>query len=218
MSLGGKIQVEKRIQTPAEERANAFSHGFGLLLGLIGIPFLLTKAIAQNKVEPIIGAIAFSIGILLVYSFSTLYHAAKDSSKKAKLQVLDHVSIYFLIAGSYTPMVLAILQPEKAIWFLSIIWGSVLIGTFFKLFFTKKFKTLSLIIYLTMGWLAVFFFNDLREKLPLETLFWIGVGGFSYTVGVYFYVKSNKLFYHSIWHLFVLGGTAAHFLAVFQIL
>lgn len=218
MSIGGKIQMEKRIQTPAEERANALSHGFGLVLGLIGIPFLLTKAISMNEAPPIIGTIAFSLGILMVYSFSTLYHAAKNSSKKAKLQVLDHVSIYFLIAGSYTPMVLAILKPEKAILFLSIIWGSVLIGTFFKLFFTKKFKTLSLIIYLTMGWLAVFFFNDLREKLPFETLFWIGVGGASYTIGVFFYVNSNKLFYHSIWHLFVLGGTAAHFIAVFQIL
>lgn len=218
MSKSADFQSVKRIQTPAEERANALSHGFGLLLGLIGIPFLLTKAFAQNEAERVIGTIAFSLGILMVYSFSTLYHAAKNSSKKAKLQVLDHVSIYFLIAGSYTPMVLAILKPEKAILFLSIIWGSVLIGAFFKLFFTKKFKTLSLIIYLTMGWLAVFFFNDLVEKLSFETLFWIGVGGVSYTIGVYFYVKSNKLFYHSIWHLFVLGGTAAHFIAVFQIL
>lgn len=217
MSIGGKIQLEKRIQTPSEEQANAWSHGFGLLLGLIGIPFLLAKALSQNVAESIVGTIAFSIGILMVYSFSTIYHAAKNPSKKARFQILDHVSIYFLIAGSYTPMVLAILKPGKAILFLSIIWGSVLIGTFFKLFFTKKFKTLSLIIYLTMGWLAVFFFNDLMEKLQLETLFWIGVGGLSYTVGVYFYVKSERLFYHTIWHLFVLGGTAAHFVAVFQI-
>jgi hemolysin III len=218
MNSNEKIQSGKRIQTPAEERANAWSHGFGLLLGLIGIPFLLTKSLAQNEAEPLIGTIAFGIGILMVYSFSMLYHAAKNTSKKAKLQVLDHVSIYFLIAGSYTPMVLAILKPGKAILFLSIIWGSVLIGTFFKLFFTKKFKTLSLVIYLTMGWLAVFFFNDLVKKLSFETLFWIGLGGFSYTVGVFFYVKSNKLFYHTIWHLFVLGGTAAHFVAVLQIL
>lgn len=218
MSRTGKIQLEKRIQTPEEERANAWSHGIGLILGLAGIPFLLSKALSQNETEPIIGALAFSLGILLVYGFSTLYHAAKTASKKARLQVLDHVSIYFLIAGSYTPMVLAILKPEKAIIFLSIIWGSVLIGAFFKLFFTKKFKTLSLIIYLTMGWLAVFFFNDLVEKLSFETLFWIGVGGFSYTVGVYFYVNSQKLYYHAIWHLFVLAGTAAHFVAVLQIL
>lgn len=208
---------EKRIQTPSEEQANAWSHGIGLLLGLIGIPFLLTKALSQNESEAIIGTIAFSIGILMVYSFSTIYHAAKKPSKKAKFQILDHVSIYFLIAGSYTPMVLAILKPGKAIVFLSIIWGSVLIGTFFKLFYTKKFKTLSLVIYLTMGWLAVFFIQDLLEKVPFETLFWIGVGGLSYTIGVYFYVKSERLFYHTIWHLFVLGGTAAHFVAVFQI-
>ncbi|WP_111672567.1 PAQR family membrane homeostasis protein TrhA [Algoriphagus litoralis] len=217
MSRTGKIQLEKRIQTPEEERANAWSHGIGLILGLVGIPFLLSKALSQNETEAIIGALAFSLGILLVYGFSTLYHAAKTASKKARLQVLDHVSIYFLIAGSYTPMVLAILKPEKAIIFLSIIWGSVLIGTFFKLFFTKKFKTLSLIIYLTMGWLAVFFFSELIEKLAFETLFWIGAGGLSYTVGVFFYVKSQKQYYHAIWHLFVLAGTAAHYVAVFQI-
>lgn len=218
MSSYGKVQLEKRLQTRAEERANALSHGFGLLLGLIGIPFLIVKAFGQNEAEPIIGVIAFSIGILMVYSFSTLYHATINPSKKTKLQVLDHVSIYFLIAGSYTPMVLAILKPGKAILFLSIIWGSVLVGTFFKLFFTKKFKTLSLVIYLTMGWLAVFFFNDLMEKLSFETLVWIGIGGLSYTIGVYFYVKSQRPYYHTIWHLFVLGGTAAHFVAVFQIL
>ncbi|NVJ47571.1 MAG: hemolysin III family protein, partial [Cytophagia bacterium] len=115
-------------------------------------------------------------------------------------------------------MVLAILKTETAILFLAIIWSSVLIGTFFKIFFTGKFKTLSVVIYLTMGWLAVFFFNDLVQKLSFQTLFWIGAGGLSYTVGVFFYVKSEKLYYHSIWHLFVLGGTLAHFIAVAQIL
>lgn len=208
----------KRIQTPKEELANAWSHGVGLVAGLFAIPFLMENAFSTEKSSSIVGAMTFSLGLLMVYGFSTAYHAATNPKKKSRLQVMDHVSIYFLIAGSYTPMILAILKKETVLIFLSIIWGSVLVGTFFKLFFTGKFKTLSVIIYLTMGWLALFFIQDLVEKISWETLTWIGLGGLSYTIGVYFYVKSERLYYHAIWHLFVLGGTAAHFVAVYQLM
>lgn len=210
--------MPKRPQTPNEELANALSHGFGLVLALIGIPFLIQKILENGQATAWIGGIAFSIGILMVYSFSTFYHAAMNPQWKSKLQVLDHISIYFLIAGSYTPMVLAVLKQEKALIFLSILWGSVLIGTFFKLFFTGRFKILSIIIYLTMGWLAVFFVQDIAERISLGTLTWIGIGGMAYTIGVYFYVKSDKPYHHSIWHLFVLAGTIAHFVAVYQVI
>ena len=218
MKLNAKNPPIKRIQTPNEELANAASHGFGLLLGLVGIPFLIQKSLENRTPESWIGAITFSLGILMVYTFSTIYHAAKDPKLKSKLQVMDHISIYFLIAGCYTPMVLAVLKPEKAIIFLAILWGSVLVGTFFKIFFTGRFKILSVVIYLTMGWLAVFFFQDIVARISLETMIWIGVGGMSYTIGVIFYVKSNRPFFHSIWHLFVLGGTIAHFVAVYQVI
>lgn len=210
--------MSKRLQTPKEELANALSHGFGLVLGLAAIPFLIQKVVQKGGTEAWIGAISFSLGILMVYSFSTFYHAAKNPKWKSKLQVLDHIAIYFLIAGSYTPMVLAVLKQDKAILFLSILWGSVLIGTFFKIFFTGRFKILSVVIYLTMGWLAVFFFQDIVQRISLETLVWIGVGGMAYTIGVYFYVKSERLYFHTIWHLFVLAGTASHFVAVFQVI
>jgi hemolysin III len=210
--------MPKRPQTPKEEFANAASHGFGLLLGLLAIPFLIQKVLENGEAKAWIGGIAFSIGILMVYTFSTFYHAAKNPKWKSKLQVLDHIAIYFLIAGSYTPMVLAVLKQDKAIIFLSILWASVLVGTFFKLFYTGRFKILSIVIYLTMGWLAVFFFQDIVERISLETLVWIGVGGMAYTIGVYFYIQSNKLYFHAIWHLFVLAGTIAHFVAVFQVI
>lgn len=209
--------MSKREQTSKEELANAVSHGFGLVLGLIGIPFLLVKAMENGRFSALIAAMAFSLGILMVYTSSTLYHAAKNKKLKNRLQVLDHISIYFLIAGSYTPMVLAVLPKNQAIIFLSILWGSVLIGTFFKLFFTGRFKILSVAIYLLMGWLAVFFINEILEKISFQNLAWIGAGGLCYTIGVYFYMKSNKLFYHSIWHLFVLAGTISHFVVVYQI-
>lgn len=210
--------MSKRPQTSKEELANALSHGVGLVLGLIGIPFLIQKVIQNGGTEAWIGGIAFSLGILMVYSFSTFYHAATNPRWKSKLQVLDHIAIYFLIAGSYTPMVLAVLNQDKAILFLSVLWGSVLIGTFFKIFFTGRFKILSVVIYLLMGWLAVFFFQDIVERISLETLVWIGVGGMAYTIGVYFYIKSERLYFHTIWHLFVLAGTASHFVAVFQVI
>lgn len=210
--------MPKRPQTPKEELANAASHGFGLLLGLVGIPFLMLRVIEHGAAKAWIGGIAFSLGILMVYTFSTLYHAAKDPKWKSKLQVLDHIAIYFLIAGSYTPMVLAVLKQDKAIIFLAILWSSVLVGTFFKVFFTGRFKMLSIAIYLTMGWIAVFFFQDIVARISMETMIWIGVGGMSYTIGVIFYVQSNRPYFHSIWHLFVLGGTIAHFVAVYQVI
>jgi len=210
--------MPKRPQTPKEELANALSHGVGLILGLIGIPFLIQKALQSGETSTLVGAITFSIGILMVYTFSTLYHSAKDIRWKSKLQVLDHVSIYFLIAGSYTPMVFAVLKADKALIFLAILWGSVLVGIFFKIFFTGRFKVLSVIIYLTMGWLAVFFANDVLEKINLETLSWIGAGGIAYTLGVLFYVKSNRPFFHAIWHVFVLAGTLAQYVAVSQLI
>ncbi|SDD31094.1 hemolysin III [Algoriphagus faecimaris] len=204
----------KRPQTPSEEPANALSHGLGLILALVGIPFLLLKSFSEGSLAFFITNLAFSLGILMVYSFSTAYHAAIRPKRKAQLQIWDHISIYFLIAGSYSPMLWTILDTKQAYIFLSVIWISVFIGTFFKVFFTGKFKTLSVIIYLTMGWLALFFLNDLIEKLSFSQLLWIGAGGLSYTIGVYFYVKSDKLYYHTIWHMFVLGGTIAHFIAI----
>lgn len=209
--------MSKRIQTPKEELANAVSHGIGLVFGLIGIPFLIQKTLQTDQLSALIGAIAFSLGIVMVYTFSTLYHATTNPKWKSKLQIWDHISIYFLIAGSYTPMVLAVLKQDKAILFLSILWASVLVGSLFKLFFTGRFKMLSVVIYLTMGWLAVFFIQDILDQISFETLAWIGAGGLAYTVGVYFYIKSDKLYYHTVWHIFVLAGTFAHFVAVYHL-
>lgn len=209
--------MSKRSQTSKEELANAVSHGIGLAFGLIGIPFLILKALESDQLSALIGSLAFSLGIVMVYTFSTLYHASSNPRWKSRLQIWDHISIYFLIAGSYTPMVLAVLKPDKAILFLAILWVAVLVGSLFKLFFTGRFKILSVVIYLTMGWLAVFFIKDIMEKISFETLAWIGIGGMAYTLGVYFYIQSNKPFYHTIWHVFVLAGTFAHFVAVYQL-
>jgi len=208
----------KRIQTEKEEYYNALTHGIGLVLGLIGIPFLLLRAHDLGNSDFLGACAAFSLGILMVYSSSTLYHLIKPGHRKDHFQKADHISIYFLIAGSYSPMILTVLNREKAFLFLSILWGFVLIGSLFKFFFAGRFKFISVGLYLAMGWISVFLIRSMWENLSGSVLTWIAVGGLSYTIGVYFYVKSNKLYYHSIWHIFVLLGTISHFIAVWMLI
>lgn len=153
--------------------------------------------------------------MLLVYTFSTLYHISKDDKTKNILQVCDHISIYFLIAGTYSPLMVKYLETETAILFLSVMWSIVLLGTIFKIFFTKKFKFLSTVLYLALGWMIVFVIKPLLETIPFSVFLWIILGGLSYTIGVYFYVKDHKMYYHFIWHAFVLFGTIAHFISVY---
>jgi hemolysin III len=137
----------KRLQTDKEEFYNASSHGIGFILGLIGIPFLLIRANGLAESGFLLACIAFSIGILMVYSSSTLYHLAKPGHRKDHFQKADHISIYFLIAGSYTPMILKVLPREKAILFLAILWAFVLAGSIFKFFFAGKYKFVSVGLY-----------------------------------------------------------------------
>ncbi|MFT7427010.1 MAG: hemolysin III [Algoriphagus sp.] len=204
----------KRLQTDKEEFYNAWSHGIGFISGLVGIPFLLLRANGFEEPGFLLACMAFSIGILMVYSSSTLYHLAKPGHRKDHFQKADHISIYFLIAGSYTPMILTVLQREKAILFLAILWAFVLAGSIFKFFFAGKYKFVSVGLYLAMGWVSVFLLKAMWENLSGEILTWIAVGGLSYSVGVYFYVNSNRLYYHTIWHVFVLFGTISHFISV----
>lgn len=210
--------MPKRLQTEKEEYFNSLSHGIGFFLGLIGIPFLLFRANDLGDIDLLIACASFSLGILMVYSSSTLYHLSKAGHRKDHFQKADHISIYFLIAGSYSPMILTVLEEKKAMMFLSILWGFVLVGSIFKFFFAGRFKFISVGLYLAMGWISIFLLKAMWENLSGETLIWILIGGLSYTIGVYFYVKSNRLYFHSIWHVFVLLGTISHFIAVWMLL
>ena len=209
--------MSKRAQTKKEEFYNAWTHGIGVLLGIIAIPFLLFKTNALDDFDLLLASISFSIGIIMVYSSSTLYHIASAGHKKDLYQKADHISIYFLIAGSYSPMILTVLPREKAILFLSILWAFVFAGSIFKFFFAGKYKFVSVGLYLAMGWVSVFLIKAMWGNLSGEILSWILLGGLSYTLGVYFYVKSNRLYFHAIWHLFVLIGTISHFIAVYKL-
>jgi hemolysin III len=204
----------KRQQTSKEERLNALTHSIGMLFCLIGMPIVLIAMYDKNELSTFFSVLAFAIGMLLVYTFSTLYHAVTNEKVKDVLQIGDHISIFFLIAGTYTPLMVRYLDSNTAFVFLTIMWSIVAVGVVFKVFFTKRFKYLSVILYLLLGWMIVFVLEPLLENIPLTVLWWIIAGGFSYTTGVYFYMKDHKFYYHTIWHVFVLFGTFAHFISV----
>jgi hemolysin III len=209
-------KMSERPQTKKEELANAITHGIGIIFCLIGIPFLLNFSLQKETLATFWAILAFGIGMLMVYGSSTLYHAVSHKRYKDFLQTADHISIYFLIAGSYTPLIVNFLPQDDALIFLGIMWSLVTVGVFFKVFFTKRFKIVSLLLYLTMGWMIVFVIEPIVQNVPNDILSWILIGGISYTTGVYFYVRDKKSYFHAIWHCFVLGGTISHYIFIYK--
>jgi hemolysin III len=157
------------------------------------------------------------LGMIAVYLSSTLYHAVQKSKLKNRLHVCDHVSIYFLIGGSYVPFVMAYTDSKTATVFFTIQWAIILIGAVLKLFFLGKNEKISLLVYIVLGLSAVFVFTPFRLNMPLEVFKWIAIGWLSYGTGVFFYRWTQQKYAHAIWHLFVLGGTVAHYIAIWKI-
>ena len=164
----------------------------------------------------LISILVYSISLILLFSASTVYHAVDDARIKRRLRVLDHISIYYLIAGTYTPVCVLVLYESKGWLLLTIVWGMALFGTILKLFFTGKFEVFSLLLYAFMGWSIVIDFNFLREVLSNEGLFYLGLGGAFYTVGILFYAIRKIPFNHLIWHFFVLGGAISHWIMIYK--
>jgi len=191
----------------SEELANTLSHGLGIVFGLIALPFLSSGFPTW----------IYSFSFIFLFLSSTVYHAVKKIQLKKQLQKVDHVSIYFMIAGSYTPFIFACLEGRNAWLFFGIMWGIVLFGTIFKLFFTGKLEKLSLILYLSMGWMVVFIIKSFMNSFDSTTIWLVVIGGLFYTCGVYFYANDKKRYYHFIWHLFVLGGALSHYWAISSI-
>jgi len=208
--------MEDRNQTRNEELANGFSHILGVVFCLIAMPFLVIIAYKYHDFVTLLSVVAFGIGMLMVYSFSTLYHLMLRKKTKQLLNVADHISIYYLIAGTYSPLMVIYLDKENAFVFLSVMWLIVFLGTVFQFFFTNRFKFVSVVLYLIMGWMIVFVIKPLWGVMPLSVFLWILAGGLSYTIGVYFYIKGLKNYYHTIWHFWVLMGTIFHYVAIFK--
>lgn len=197
-----------------EELANALTHGIGVIAGIAGGAVLITLAALYGDVWHIISASVFTASLILLYSSSTLYHAIPGKRAKARLQVLDHCAIFVLIAGTYTPFTLVSLQGAWGWSIFGVAWGLAALGIIFKLFFTGRYEKLSTAVYVAMGWMIVIALKPLIDSLPLVSFGWLLAGGLLYTAGTYFYHREKMRFAHAIWHLFVLGGSVCHFIAV----
>lgn len=206
--------MARREQTRKEEIANAITHLIGILLSLVAIPFLFVRYISEDDIIGLLSVLAFIVGMLMVYTFSTLYHITKPSRLKNILNKMDHISIFFLIAGTYTPLIIRYMDAQFSTIFLSVLWGIVLLGIIFKIFLINRLRWFSVALYLLMGWMFIFIIKPMLANMPVSVLWWILAGGISYSLGVYFYIKSSKPYFHTIWHLFVLAGTVFHFISI----
>jgi hemolysin III len=205
-------------ETKEEEFWNTLTHFIGLILSIVGLPILLfyNQNLTDYSFESIL---FFEFGMICLYTASTLYHYTTDINLKRKFRIFDHVSIFYLIAGSYGPICLITLYNDSGIQIFSGVLIIALIGTLFKLFFTGKFEKLSLALYLAMGWLVVLDFNSVLNSLDLNAIFLLVLSGLFYSFGIIFYRLEKMKYSHAIWHLFVLGGTTTHyFLVLFYII
>lgn len=203
-----------KLQTKAEEIGNATTHALGVLLSLVAITLLIAFAMNQHDTLKLISSLVFGSTLLLMYVSSTLYHSFKDPKLKHLFRIVDHASIYLLIAGSYTPFMLVTLKGPWGWTMFTIVWSLAFAGVVFKIFFVHKFEILSTTIYLLMGWMSLVVVKPIYELLPLGGLECVVAGGLCYTIGVIFYVWERLKFSHLLWHLFVLAGSIFHFFAV----
>ncbi len=200
--------------TPGEELANAITHGIGLLLSLVGVPLLVLHSLSRGDALVVVGMSVFGAALVAVYASSTLYHAVRPSRTKQLLQVADHVAIYLLIAGTYTPFSLGVLRGTLGWSLLGVIWTLAVLGIVFKVAFRTRFERLSTAFYVGMGWVAIVAIKPLAQAMP-SAGFWLLVGGgLCYTAGVFFYVRTSPRYMHAVWHLFVMAGSACHFFSV----
>jgi hemolysin III len=197
-----------------QELANAITHGIGLLLALVAIPVLLILAAPTATTAQLIGLSIFSVSILAVYASSTIYHAVSEPFTKEIFQQIDHICIYLLIAGTNTPIVLYFMNNTIGHIYLVVLWTIVLIGTMYKIFFINQLPILSLSVYTIMGWMGALIVYLAWNELPNHVILWLLLGGASYSIGIIFYQWERLPYNHAYWHLFVMGGTFGHYIAV----
>ena len=197
-----------------QELVNSMLHGFGILFGIISIPVLLTLAAKADSTDKIIGTGVYGFSFLMVFTFSTLYHGFQHEKLKQTFKILDHISIYFLIAGTYTPLLLIYHRNSFGTNLLIVLWTLTLLGTVFKIFCCGKWETLSTIIYLLMGWSMFSGGWSFFSQMPQDVLILVIAGGCLYSIGVIFYVWEKYLYSHAVWHSFVLAAAICHYVAI----
>lgn len=208
------LQFQERAQSLGEEVANSVSHGIGLLAALAAFPLLVTSALQRGSAMEIAGASVFATTVVLLYLTSTLFHAFPQSRAKRVFQVLDHSAIYFLIAGTYTPFTLGVLHGRWGWILFGLVWGMAVVGTVLKVLGGVRYNTLSTFVYIAMGWLVVIAADVVWALVPAWGIFWLFAGGIAYTAGAAFFLAERIRYFHFVWHLFVIAGTACHVVAV----
>ena len=201
-----------------EERLNIITHAFGLLLSVIGLPFLIFKSLNLNGFWKPTSLIIYGFSLIVLYAASTFYHAAKDPHLRRKLNIFDHAAIYVLIAGTYTPFTILVLEGFLGWIIFGLTWMFALTGIILKLFYTGLFDKLSTALYLLMGWQIMFVINPLIERFSTEGLQLLFAGGVFYTIGAVLYSMKKLPYNHAIFHVFVLLGSVCHFFSVLNFL
>lgn len=198
-----------------EESLNILSHGAGLLAAIVATVFLVLRAAQTGQALYIVSFSIFGAGLVMLYSASTIYHKTKDEKARSRLRVFDHAAIYVLIAGTYTPFTLVTLKGAVGWWIFGITWTLALVGIIIKIFFTGRFKVLSTLMYVFMGWIIVFVFKPLLQNFPTPGLMWLAAGGLAYTLGAVLYSIKIIPLNHALFHLLVLIGSGCHVAAVY---
>lgn len=208
--------MHERPQSPGEEIANSVSHGVGMMAALAALPVLVMAAQQRGDTIAIVGASVFGTTTVLLYLASTLFHALPGGRTKRVFQVLDHSAIYLLIAGTYTPFTLGVLRGEWGWALFGVVWTLAVAGIVFKALGGARYTTLSTWLYLAMGWVVVIAAKAVWTLVPGWGLFWLVAGGLAYTAGALFFMAERIRYFHFVWHLFVVAGTACHFVAVLR--
>ncbi|NLP49872.1 hemolysin III family protein [Bacillus sp. RO1] len=197
-----------------EEIANTITHGIGILTSIAALVLLIVFSAINGTALHLTTFIVYGVTMIMLYTASTLLHALPKGKAKNVFEILDHSSIYFFIAGSYTPITLIIMDGALGWTLFGIVWGLAIAGTVFKVFFVKRFILASTLLYVLMGWLAVFGWNDITSTVGTGGIAFLVAGGVVYSLGAVFYVWRAFPYHHAVWHVFVLGGTVLHFFFV----
>ena len=219
--IGGKTMTKITSKalpkyTLSEELFNSISHGVGAGLSVAALVLCIIRAAIHGETAAgVVGASIYGATLVILYCMSTLYHALTNETARKVFRVFDHTSIYLLIAGTYTPITLVTLRGALGWTLFGIVWGIAIPGIVFNSISIEKFKKISLVSYIIMGWAIIIGAKDIIEKMPRNGLIFLLLGGIAYTVGIIFYVLKKKKFMHSVWHFFVLAGSILQFFAIY---
>jgi hemolysin III len=199
------------------EWINAGTHGLASILAIPVTVLLIIRAVRFGDARGVVAVSIFGATLFLLYTVSTLYHALPSSKAKTRFRIFDHIAIYLLIAGSYTPFTLVALRGAWGWSLFGVVWGLAMCGTLLKIFFIHRFRILSVIVYIGMGWLVLIAYRPLIQVLEPLTLRLLVAGGLAYTGGVLFYANRRLPFQHGIWHLFVIAGSLLHAISIYTL-